>query len=189
MAWTTPETAVAGEVLTAAWLNQNVRDNLNAVGLIHITTVSFTTESALQINDCFSASYENYLLLMNQVGSTTAQSVNAQWSVGGTPNSTASSYVTQRLDAINTSVTAARQATTAWQIARTVNTLRSWVVAQISGPFIARPTVAWSTVAGGDNVGQQFFATHNQSTSYDGINIAPSTGTFTGSISIYGYTA
>lgn len=29
MAWTTPETAVAGDVLTAAWLNQNVRDNTN----------------------------------------------------------------------------------------------------------------------------------------------------------------
>jgi len=28
MAWTTPETAVAGDVLTAAWLNQNLRDNL-----------------------------------------------------------------------------------------------------------------------------------------------------------------
>jgi hypothetical protein len=27
MAWTTPETAVAGEVLTAAYLNTNVRDN------------------------------------------------------------------------------------------------------------------------------------------------------------------
>ena len=31
MAWTTPGTATAGEVLTAAFWNQNVRDNLNAV--------------------------------------------------------------------------------------------------------------------------------------------------------------
>ena len=30
MAWTTPGTATAGEVLTAAFWNQNVRDNLNA---------------------------------------------------------------------------------------------------------------------------------------------------------------
>lgn len=29
MAWTTPATAVVGAVLTAAWLNTNVRDNLN----------------------------------------------------------------------------------------------------------------------------------------------------------------
>jgi len=29
MAWTTPETAVAGTTLTAAWLNQNLRDNLD----------------------------------------------------------------------------------------------------------------------------------------------------------------
>jgi len=31
MAWTTPETAVAGTTLTAAWLNQNLRDNLEAI--------------------------------------------------------------------------------------------------------------------------------------------------------------
>jgi hypothetical protein len=31
MAWTTPGTATAGEVLTAAFWNQNVRDNLNSV--------------------------------------------------------------------------------------------------------------------------------------------------------------
>jgi hypothetical protein len=51
MAWTTPETAVAGEVLTAAWLNQNVRDNTNALydsvkqlGYVERTT-SFTTST------------------------------------------------------------------------------------------------------------------------------------------------
>jgi hypothetical protein len=33
MAWTDPETAVAGEVLTAAWLNTNVRDNQNMQGV------------------------------------------------------------------------------------------------------------------------------------------------------------
>lgn len=31
MAWTTPGTAVAGDVLTAAFWNLNVRDNLNAI--------------------------------------------------------------------------------------------------------------------------------------------------------------
>jgi hypothetical protein len=32
MAWTTPGTAVAGDVLTAAFWNSNVRDNMNAIG-------------------------------------------------------------------------------------------------------------------------------------------------------------
>ncbi len=41
MAWTTPATAVAGTVLTAAWLNTYVRDNLNAV-LGGLVTPGFT---------------------------------------------------------------------------------------------------------------------------------------------------
>ena len=47
MAWTTPATAVAGSVLTAAWLNTYLRDNLSflyqalyPVGSIYIATVS-----------------------------------------------------------------------------------------------------------------------------------------------------
>jgi hypothetical protein len=41
MAWTTPGTATAGEVLTAAFWNANVRDNFNA-----INTVGFLMGSA-----------------------------------------------------------------------------------------------------------------------------------------------
>jgi hypothetical protein len=41
MAWTTPGTATAGEVLTAAFWNENVRDNFNA-----LNTVGFLMGSA-----------------------------------------------------------------------------------------------------------------------------------------------
>lgn len=42
MAWTTPETAVAGDVLTAAWLNQNVRDNLAEFSGLFTTFTTWT---------------------------------------------------------------------------------------------------------------------------------------------------
>jgi hypothetical protein len=194
MAFTTPGTAVAGEVLTAAFWNEQVRDNTvylkteaDAVGLVRVFTDTFTTESTIQINDCFSATYENYVLVLNTVGSTTAQSVNIQWSVGGTPNNTASSYVDQRFDMNATTLGGARTTQNQTQIGRAVNTLRSYGVSQISGPFIARPTVHWSSCGGGDNIGQTYFGTHNQSTSYDGLKIAPGSGTITGTVAVYGY--
>lgn len=53
MAWTNPETAVAGEVLTAAYLNTNVRDNLlNLRALANVQSVSKT--------DTFSTSSTSY---------------------------------------------------------------------------------------------------------------------------------
>lgn len=42
MPWTTPGTATAGSVLTAAWLNTNVRDNLNMVAPVMSAATSFT---------------------------------------------------------------------------------------------------------------------------------------------------
>jgi hypothetical protein len=194
MAWTTPETAVAGQVLTAAFLNTNLRDNsqylkdeADAVGLVHIVTETFSAQSSVQVNNCFSASFDDYLILLNHVGSTTAQSLNAQWSVGGTPNSTANSYVTQRLDAISSTVTAARQTTIETQVGRTVSTLRTFNIVQVSSPFLAQVTSHLSQVNGGDNVMQFFAGTHNQTVSYDGVRFAPGTGTFTGTLRIYGY--
>lgn len=46
MAWTTPGTAVAGEVLTAAFWNTNVRDNTNALSRGIVARSQITTSTA-----------------------------------------------------------------------------------------------------------------------------------------------
>lgn len=45
MAWTSPRTWLAGEVLTAALLNTHLRDNLNAIGTWASYTVSWTAST------------------------------------------------------------------------------------------------------------------------------------------------
>jgi hypothetical protein len=49
MAWTTPGTAVAGDVLTAAFWNLNVRDNLNAIYTAGTNVVMGTDSTATSI--------------------------------------------------------------------------------------------------------------------------------------------
>ena len=49
MAWTTPGTATAGEVLTAAFWNANVRDNLNALPRGIVAKVSQTSDFTLAV--------------------------------------------------------------------------------------------------------------------------------------------
>ena len=44
MAWTTPGTATAGEVLTAAFWNTNVRDNLNELAPLELAWTDFTPQ-------------------------------------------------------------------------------------------------------------------------------------------------
>lgn len=54
MAWTTPETAVAGQVLTAAYLNTNVRDNTSFLFSPPMVKASrLTTQSIANVTDTF----------------------------------------------------------------------------------------------------------------------------------------
>lgn len=69
MAWTTPETAVAGDVLTAAWLNQNVRDNLDALAPFFSTWTSYTPQidQGASTNIAKTIEYAKYLIVNKTV--------------------------------------------------------------------------------------------------------------------------
>lgn len=95
MAWTTPGTATAGDVLTASFWNTQVRDNLNdhesrlgansAKSLVTPTSVSGTGVSSsggkislsaattAQINGVFSSTYEVYEIVFSLQGSANNQ--------------------------------------------------------------------------------------------------------------------
>ena len=51
MAWTTPGTAVAGEVLTAAFWNEQVRDNLDAIRAAQVNVVQGTATANTTVNN------------------------------------------------------------------------------------------------------------------------------------------
>lgn len=75
MAWTTPGTATAGEVLTAAFWNEQVRDNsaylkaeADANGLVLIDETDFTSSTSIVPGGAvFSADYQSYVLTVTGV--------------------------------------------------------------------------------------------------------------------------
>ena len=76
MAFTTPGTAVAGEVLTAAFWNTNVRDNLNDIqtrvldtGLVHLNTTTLSATATVNVDGVFTSTYENYMVVFGAVAS------------------------------------------------------------------------------------------------------------------------
>jgi hypothetical protein len=151
-------------------------------------TVTFSGASSVSINDVFSATYDNYRIVFTGIASTGA-GVHIRLRAAGTDNSTASSYVRQIVDASASSITTSRSTDNKWDTAGITSGLVAGYFYEMIDPFKASAT--GYILASIRNDGNAFFnpsaGTHNQTVSYDGFSLIASTGTFTGSVSVYGY--
>ena len=162
---------------------------LNLPGLVLITSESFSAVSSVSVNNCFSGSYKNYRLLISGTSSGTGVDLRFRWRVGGSDNSTASSYVRQQLIAASTTVAASRQTLDYGAFGQWSSTLISTSSVDVFDVFAADQT-GWlaHTLSSENDAGMyNYFGNHNQTTSYDGITLYPSSGTFTGTLRVYGY--
>jgi len=158
-------------------------------GLVKINTTTFSAVASQSINDVFSTTYDNYLILTSHTNSSAAQDLNLRLRVGGADNSTASSYVRQLMEASGSSVSAGRTTTDRHVFGVTNDILSNAQSLTVFNPFIAQPTVFYSQDL--NSRSNAFIAvwggTHNQSTSYTGFTIFPSAGNITGKITVFGY--
>ena len=152
-------------------------------------SVSFTACSALRLDGVFSADYDNYIVVSRH-SATADVSMRLRFSVGGTEDATASSYVYQYLLADSTTLDAARGATTYGYLGSRGNTQRAGSITTIYGPYLTQPTAYRSVYADDYNSASvtDFVGTHNQSTSYDGFgwHTGNASYTFTGRVAVYG---
>jgi len=201
-------TYTAGQVLTASSLNDNLVFAAQSGGLISVapTTVGKTGASStatastngqvtfglcetLLLNGVFTSAYSNYRIVWAGFASTGA-SILARMSVGGTP-STAASYSRQEIVASSTSVAAIRQtAQTSWNVANNISTTDGENFSMdIFNPQATKNTslnvLSHSNASGA--YWQSVTATFGASTSFDGIQLIPSAGNFSGTITVYGY--
>ena len=150
-------------------------------------SVTFSTCATLSLNGVFSADYDNYMIVMRHTSST-AHDVPMRLRSSGTDNSTASSYVYQRINASSTTIAGVRSTTNQWYTNQAWNTQRAGVVFHLYGPYLAQPT-AYRTITVSDPSSASILdhaGTHNQSTSYDGFSLLPDAGNFTGLLAVYG---
>jgi hypothetical protein len=157
-------------------------------GLTYITSSSFSASSAVNVNNCFTSTYDNYRVILTVVGSTT---VNLQLRMRvSAADATGANYTYQDLKADGATVAGARASSqTVGIIGYTVNTDPNAYSLDVYRPAIATPTAIRSVSVYGytsatiwDNA-----ITHSLSTAYDGFSIIPSTGTITGTVRVYGY--
>ena len=158
---------------------------------IKIATTDFSAVSSVSIENVFSASYQHYLVVRNLLGSVGGASLDVRLRVSGTDSSGAD-YRRQLVSADSTSVAGVRvTGNTAWVSALGVNeaTAIGYDALRISNPFETVRTTAWTdvgyTVTGNITLARQVMA-HDLATSYTSLTVLPSSGTITGSITVYG---
>jgi len=155
-------------------------------GLVLIDTLAFSSVTTQSFNNVFSANYDNYkVLITTDCNSDTDMAFRLRAS--GTDNSTASSYILQRVSGISTTAAAIRQTNNYIAGINVFNADTNALEMTIYRPFLAKPTLFTGQLQYGLGSSSMyaFSVQHNQSTSYDGFTFYGAT--FTGTISIYGY--
>jgi hypothetical protein len=150
--------------------------------LVHINTTTFSAVSSASINNCFSATYQNYLLsvtLENTLGTTNYMRLRVAGSDSAASYSMRSAYF-QSVYGATTETGSVRFGDN--------GTEKVHVNVNLSDVALAAPTSIYAS--GNDSAPTSIFATggvHTLSTAYDGFTIICNTGTFTGTIRAYGY--
>lgn len=156
-------------------------------GLTYITTGTLSSVTTLSINNCFSNTYLNYLLLIEGLAGPD-ESMYLRLRASGSDSSTG--YVEQYGAASSTSLNAARNTLTGARVGIIDDTYRSQVTCRVYAPYIADRTQFVSlNVSGQGNAGLYTWANqHSVATAYDGFTIYTGGTSFTGYVHVYGYT-
>ena len=163
---------------------ENIAAPVTAPGLIELNTTIFSAVSTISVNDVFTATYDNYRIIVMHVGST-GNNMSMRLRAAGSDNSTASSYVRQGIYGASSSASAEASTTTLWLVGAG-NANRAGLSIDLFSPALATTTAVLCMSGRSDLLGI-IGGYHTETTSYDGFTLFPSSGTFTGTVSVYGY--
>ena len=175
----------------ATFLPFDVGAGASTSGLTLITTATASAASTVSVNNCFSATYTNYLIV-SQLSGSVELSYRIRLRVSGT-DASGSDYPFSGLYVSSSSSTVNGTAfgtNTFWPIGD-LAAEKSAYFTYISDPFIAGvSTYTANGVQGWNGTATDFYqygGAHRLSTSYDGFTAYTGSGTMTGTIYVYGY--
>ncbi len=179
----TPPTFVAGNVLTAAQMNQ--------IGAWRTATATASgTATTLQVNNCFTSDYRNYRIYISG-SSATAGNLTFQLSASGTPAATSYYYNRTVLSYTVANVTAQGSNTTNVLVGQ-LNTgalgAISNLVIDVLDPQIIAPTGIYSVNQYNTANAGTTYGSHYAAASYDGFRLTGA-GNLTLVVSVFGFNA
>lgn len=165
-------------------------------GLVHINTTAVSAQSTVSINNVFTSTYQNYLIITNlKAASSYANDILLRFRASGSDES-GSIYQRQKLEVFATSVSASRQQNqTSSTIGYLSNDTEYALQAIVGSPQLTKPT---SLFHNGNNSDGSAIVTNpvlyfagnllNNSTAYDGFTIfSVGAVNFSGNVRVYGY--
>jgi len=173
-----------GEVLTAA--------AMDSIGLWKTASGSATSGTVLSIQNCFSADYEAYKVVITRGVHTADAAIGVQLANGGTPNTTNYAWV-YTSDNYSSGSTYSRIGTTGdnkWTPVVIVTPNGGGATFDIQNPFLARRTIIQGDRTDPRTTGAsgRFNGFHDESVSFSGLYFTPSGGTYSAfNVCVYGY--
>jgi hypothetical protein len=158
-----------------------------------ISSTTFSSSSAHSVNDVFSATYDNYLILINVDSASTGASLNMRLRVSGSDNSNSNYYwVYYGISATSTTLDPGNSNGTAtqWNIGYSDDTNGSMETINIRNPYLSLVTSFNNSYTGIED--NNVYPYHGGgrttvTTSYTGFTIFPTSGTISGKVRVYGY--
>ena len=191
--WTTPDdTALVKDGASAIrTLGSSIDTSLNnalgtkKAGLVLLNTTSFSAVASASLpTDTFTATYENYLIVVNF---TSTGNINVRMRLAGT-DASGGDYNNQQFGGDGSSASIAQtSAQTSWKAAASAGS-RSTINLWVYGPKLAQPTVMLSENSRQVAAANIFFfgGGHNVSTAYDSLTLLDAGSSMTGKYSVYG---
>ena len=201
MAYVTPGTVAAGDVATAAAWNVVVNDvidhetRISSSGLVHLNTTTFSALSTtLDIDDVFSATYENYYVMTTWVSSVGSELRIQFRTTGGATTATTSAYYYAAPGHTSSNANGADYSSGALPRITLGSSGgssdgQSSAAGYFFRPFVADYTMTTTTntrYAAGIATSRVYGGAHAVATSYAGVRLFPNTGNITGTFRIFG---
>jgi len=181
------KTFTTGEVLTASDTNTYLANS----GLVYVTSTTFSGSSAVQINNCFSSTYDEYRIVMRLTSSVTTNGYLAMNFVDGTTPVTSSTYYNNQIySAGATAPQANYYGSVSVGYVGWVSDLSTTITLDLVGPQLAQ-NKSWvgmcSSFATATAINGSSYGFHYAATQYEGVKFTPASGTITGTIYVMGY--
>ena len=158
--------------------------------------ISFSGASSVSVNNCFTATYNNYRIIFNPTASVgTDSSLNFRYRAGGSDISTAT-YGSQRIVSFGTNTVSSANLTGNTMHPLSLITASYadvyYSVIEVHNPFLSRKKVFRTDINSLGSGGPTFYLeTHggynDTVTSFDGFSIFTGGTSITGTIRVYGY--
>ena len=160
-------------------------------GLVLVAQESFTTQSTVSVDDCFTSEYDNYRLFFSLTSASTTASAYLRLRASGSDITSAHyAQMSPGLTSGNAVSSSGNGGQTAWEWG-TINTAgMASIFFDVLLPHVSTETRiggASSYYNGSVGIGRAIQGFLDNSTIVDGVTFYPGSGNYTGSLSIYGY--